>query len=168
MSHHNRRPANIAPVLCAVALLAAAATPTHAADSGWSIKLLGAHLDPGYGQTVVNVSGEEFQVSLVELMPMWLGDFLLVWRPAAGTGRVMTPGSSGQDVAWLRQSVAQVLGEEIPADNATVYDDRLRQAVEQFQRTRRLRPDGVAGARTMIALNSVLDPTGRPRLKTGS
>jgi murein L,D-transpeptidase YcbB/YkuD len=40
--------------------------------------------------------------------------------------------------------------------------------VEQFQRSRRLRPDGVAGARTMIALNTALGLGGRPRLTEGS
>ncbi len=120
------------------------------------------------GLARLRIAGEEFEVSLVELMPMWLGDFLLVWRPAAGSGRVMTPGSDGEDVVWLRQSVSRALGEEIAAANPTVYDAGLRRAVEDFQRTRRLRPDGVAGARTMIALNSALDLPDRPRLKTGS
>ncbi len=119
------------------------------------------------GAARLQIGNEAFDVSLVELVPLWLGDFLLVWRPATGSGRVMTPGTTGQDVAWLRQSLGQVLGADLPAEQPAFYDETLRQAVQEFQRSRRLKSDGVAGARTMIVLNSALGLTSRPRLASG-
>jgi general secretion pathway protein A len=120
------------------------------------------------GEAQLWIGGQEVGASLAELMPVWLGDFLLVWRPASGSGRVLTPGAVGEDVTWLRGALSQVLGREIPPGPEDEYDEVLRQAVEQFQRSRRLRPDGVAGARTMIALNTALGLGGRPRLTEGS
>jgi len=119
------------------------------------------------GKAQLRIGDEEVEVGLDELMPIWLGDFLLVWRPASGSGRVLAPGAVGKDVAWLRDALSRTLGTEIPAGPLGEYDDVLRQAVERFQQSRRLRPDGVAGARTMIALNTVLGLAGRPRLTGG-
>jgi general secretion pathway protein A len=119
------------------------------------------------GTATLRVLDEQIEVSLVELMPFWLGDFLVVWKPASGTGRVLTPGSTGDDVVWLREALSTVLETRIPADNPALYDDGLRRAVERFQRTQRLIPDGVAGARTMIALSSAMGLPGRPQLSAG-
>lgn len=116
------------------------------------------------GEARLAIGGEEIETSLGELMSLWLGDFLLVWRPASGSGRVLTPGAVGDDVTWLREALSRALGTEVPVGPRRDYDDALQQAVERFQRSRRLRPDGVAGARTMIALNTALGLAGRPRL----
>jgi general secretion pathway protein A len=117
------------------------------------------------GDALLRIGEEEYMASLAEIMPLWLGDFLLVWRPAVGSGRVLRRGSSGTDVVWLRESLARILDIEIPGQPASDYDEALKAAVQGFQRLRRLQPDGVAGARTLITLNSVLDLPDRPRLR---
>ncbi len=119
------------------------------------------------GEARLLIGEKEVVTGLTELMPVWLGDFLLVWRPASGSGRVLTPGAAGSDVDWLREALSQVLGIDIPADPQGTYDENLRRAVERFQQSHRLRADGVAGARTMIAINTALDLADRPKLTGG-
>ncbi|MDH3915881.1 MAG: AAA family ATPase [Chromatiales bacterium] len=117
------------------------------------------------GDALLRFGDEEYTASLAEIMPLWLGDFLLVWRPAVGNGRVLRQGSIGADVAWLRDSLAKTLDIDIPGQPASNYDGALKAAVQGFQRLHRLQPDGVAGARTLITLNSALDLPDRPRLR---
>jgi len=117
------------------------------------------------GDALLRFGDQEYTASLAEIMPLWLGDFLLVWRPAVGSGRVLRQGSTGADVAWLRASLAKTLDIEIPGQPAANYDGALKAAVQGFQRLNRLQPDGVAGARTLITLNSALDLPDRPRLR---
>ena len=116
------------------------------------------------GDAILLLGIRELQVSLGELMPLWLGDFLLVWRPAFGSGRVLSEGTQGADVAALRLALAAALNLALNSQQPAVFDAELKQAVVQFQRQQRLEPDGVAGARTMIALNSVLQLPDRPHL----
>ncbi len=116
------------------------------------------------GDAILLLGIRELQVSLGELMPLWLGDFLLVWRPAFGSGRVLSEGTQGADVAALRLALAAALNLTLDSQQPAVFDAEMKQAVVQFQRQQRLEPDGVAGARTMIALNSVLQLPDRPHL----
>jgi general secretion pathway protein A len=110
------------------------------------------------GETVVNVP-------LGELLPLWYGEYLMLWRPEAGEGRILSLNSSGTDVLWLRRALGELRGTPIlPADSPT-YDPGLEAAVRGFQRSRRLAVDGFAGAMTLVSLNNALQLTGRPRLR---
>lgn len=64
-------------------------------------------------------------------------------------GGVLYPGQSHAVVPALRQK----LGISSRAAQAELYDGKLVEAVEGFQRARGLKDDGVIGPRTMIALN---------------
>ena len=116
------------------------------------------------GDAELIIGTRQLRVSLGELMPLWLGDFLLVWRPAFGSGRVLSEGTQGADVAALRLALSEALDLPLIGPQPAVFDADLKQAVVLFQRQQRLEPDGVAGARTMIALSSVLALPDRPHL----
>lgn len=104
-------------------------------------------------------------VPLGELLTLWYGEYLLLWRPEAGNGRVLSRNATGSDVLWLRRTLGEWRGTPIlPADSST-YDAGLEAAVREFQRSSRLAVDGIAGAMTMIALNNALELPGRPRLR---
>ena len=65
-------------------------------------------------------------------------------------GRVIRPGGTDPQVALLRQRL------KVPASDPTaenVYDDKLAEAVRQFQQSKGLRPDGVVGNGTRQVLN---------------
>jgi general secretion pathway protein A len=109
------------------------------------------------GEVLLRAGSQRLAAPLSELMSMWDGEYLLIWRPATGPGRTLTDGAFGPDVLWLRNSLATVLDTDLPAARPDRYDPVLADAVRRFQATARLVPDGIAGARTMIALNSALE-----------
>ena len=111
----------------------------------------------GTGGTAVLLAGDErIEVGLDQLIPLWTGEYLILWRPAAGPGRTLTQGASGSDVLWLRQSLAQLSETPLQATRPDFFDRSLADAVRWFQTSQRMRSDGIAGARTMIVLNTAL------------
>ena len=119
----------------------------------------------GRGDVVLRIGERQETVGLAGLMSLWTGEYLLLWRPESPPGRTLTEGAFGPDVLWLRRSLAAVLDTTLPADQPDRYDPELAEAVRRFQREARLIPDGIAGARTMIALNTALNLPGRHRLE---
>ena len=116
------------------------------------------------GDVVLRLGEQRATADLANLMSLWTGEYLLLWRPESGPGRTLTEGTFGPDVLWLRSALASVLGTTLPAAQPDRYDPVLAEAVRRFQREARLVPDGIAGARTMIALNSALELPQRNRL----
>ena len=111
------------------------------------------------------VAGDaEFSIKLEDLAGHWYGDHLLVWRPGVGSGATLAPGSQGDGVLWLRQSLAKIYGEPIAPAASDVYDSALQERVRQYQRERRLAVDGIAGTQTQVVINTELDIPGSPLL----
>jgi general secretion pathway protein A len=102
---------------------------------------------------------------LDEISEMWFGQYLLVWRPPNGRNDVMRPGMRDPNVLWLRQSLAAIDADFRPGTlDSDLFDDDLEQKLKEFQRTYRLRIDGIAGEQTQILINSLLGPGGTPQL----
>jgi murein L,D-transpeptidase YcbB/YkuD len=73
---------------------------------------------------------------------------------------ILRPGDRGAEVSWLTRSLkAAGIATEV-TDN---YDASVTRAVRDFQRSRGLLGDGIAGRQTLIHLNSDVDQTA-PRL----
>jgi len=104
-------------------------------------------------------------VPLGDLLVLWYGEYLLLWRPEAGDGRVLSRNSSGADVLWLRRALGELRGVPVLPANSDVYDPALEAAVREFQRARRIAVDGIAGAMTLVSVNDALGLAGRPRLR---
>ena len=115
----------------------------------------GAKLQFGSGET---------RVSIAELADYWFGEFLVLWRPQAGGLRPLRAGMQGEDVRWLRQGLEQLGG--LPASTAMqdYFDTELERLVEDFQRSKRLAVDGVAGLQTQLVLDAALGAPGTPTL----
>ena len=110
------------------------------------------------------LGGESREVSITAASRYWFGDFLLLWRPPLAVAKVLTPGTRGEDVRWLRESLRAAQGlPPVPAGN-DVYDEELGRLVQDFQRQHRLTVDGVAGVQTQIVLDTVLSATGSPTI----
>ncbi|MFU8821275.1 MAG: ExeA family protein [Gammaproteobacteria bacterium] len=126
-------------------------------------------------QAVLNRLGEDgaellagdsvIVVPLGEVLELWYGEYLLLWRPEAGDGRPLTLSSAGTDVLWLRRALADLRGTPVLPANSDIYDPGLESAVRELQRSRRIAVDGIAGAMTLITVNDALDLAGRPRLR---
>ena len=111
-----------------------------------------------------DLGGESREISITAASRYWFGDFLLLWRPPLAMAKVLTPGTRGEDVRWLRESLRAAQGlPPAPAGN-DVYDEELGQLVQDFQRQHRLTVDGVAGVQTQIVLDTVLSATGSPTI----
>jgi len=110
------------------------------------------------GDTTVNVP-------LAELLTSWYGEFLLLWRPEASDGRLLARNAVGTDVLWLRRALGELRGTPVLPADSQVYDAAMEAAVREFQRSRRISVDGIAGAMTLISVNNMLDLAGRPRLR---
>ncbi len=111
------------------------------------------------------LGGKTQQVSLASLSRYWNGDFLLLWRPKVTGQRALTVGMRGNEIYWLRSSLAKLSGQNAPASRSSnVFDDGLSAQLADFQRAHRLHADGVAGLQTQIALDAAVSSDGSPSL----
>ena len=101
---------------------------------------------------------------IAELADYWFGEFLVMWRPQTDALPASAWGMRGEDVRWLRQGLERLRG--LPASTVTqdYFDAELQHLVEEFQRSRRLAVDGVAGLQTQLVLDSALGSPGTPTL----
>jgi general secretion pathway protein A len=113
-----------------------------------------AHLDVGGGQAV----------SLGELSRYWLGDFVMLWRPASSPVKPLSSGMRGAQVRWLRESLQRVRGVQSDAPVSDVFDAELVGEVREFQRLHQLAVDGIAGVQTQIALAGAVAGSDAPLL----
>jgi general secretion pathway protein A len=123
---------------------------------------------------VISVTGDYAELSIggvlvthpiEEVSDLWFGQYLLLWRPPNGVAQALGPGSHGENVVWLRQSLAAIdprYGTATP--ESEVFDDELQGKVRDFQRDNRLAVDGLAGQQTQIIINSLLSSDETPRL----
>ncbi len=114
------------------------------------------------------IGGAESRVPIAELADYWFGEFLVLWRPRNDELRPLRAGMRGEDVRWLRQGLERLNG--LPASAATedYFDADLERLVEDFQRSRRLAVDGVAGVQTQLVLDAALGAPGTPTLEAGA
>ncbi|HEY1889637.1 MAG TPA: AAA family ATPase [Steroidobacteraceae bacterium] len=112
----------------------------------------------------IDVGKATHQVGDGELSSYWMGDYVMLWRPAAAPVQTLSPGMSGTGVLWLRRSLNKLAGITDPGKASDVYDASLTGLVRKFQRNHRLTVDGIAGIRTQVALGGALASPGSPLL----
>src|SRR5437879_3319670 len=107
-------------------------------------------------------------VRLGELSRYWLGDFIMLWRPASSPVKALSAGMRGAEVRWLRRSLQRLHGVNADAPASEVFDAELTGWVRDFQREHQLAVDGIAGVRTQIALASALGGSDTPLLSAAA
>ena len=108
--------------------------------------------------------GGSRSVRLGELSHYWLGDFIVLWRPASSPVKALSAGMRGAEVRWLRRSLQHLHGVPADAPASDVFDAELTALVRDFQRQHQLAVDGIAGVRTQIALASAVSGSDTPLL----
>ncbi len=108
--------------------------------------------------------GGSQSVGLGELSHFWLGDFVMLWRPASSPVKALSAGMRGADVRWLRQSLEHLAHGDSGAPASDVFDAELTGLVREFQRQHQLSVDGIAGRETQIALAGAVAGPGVPLL----
>ncbi len=98
--------------------------------------------------------GQEVEIPLARLGPLWRGEYLILWRPPASYTAPFGRGETGPIVAWLAQEFADLDGQS-QALTDQVFNEALDSRVRMFQRKYNLRDDGVVGLKTLLRLNSV-------------
>lgn len=82
---------------------------------------------------------------------VWSGEFLTLWRREIGETRI-GPQTRGAPIAWIWLRLAALEKLQPPTPLPNRYDEALAAALKQFQRDHGMKPDGIAGTRTMLAL----------------
>lgn len=109
------------------------------------------------GATATVYAGTELMtVPLDEVMKLWDGDYLLLWKPQIGAIKSFTPGMQDADVVWLRESLAAIQGSPVEPVSSEFFDDVLEARVREYQVSRNLTVDGLVGPKTQILMNADL------------
>ena len=112
----------------------------------------------------IDIGGKSFRVANSELEQLWFGEYLLLWRPGTSGIKSFMPGMRDPDVRWLRTSLARIQGTPVDPMDSDLFDENLAARVRDYQRSRRLPVDGMAGHATQVAMTSELDDGNMPRL----
>lgn len=118
------------------------------------------------GKPVVELGGKREIYSLEELLPSWKGYYALLWRPPAANAGFLAEGSLSPAVRVLRERLAAAGEETAAASNPDYFDQALKKRVTDFQRSRGLVQDGVAGPKTFIYLDNAAKTPNIPKLET--
>ena len=117
-----------------------------------------------YEHAELTAGGRTHRVAIADLTHHWYGEHLLLWRPVVAGGRDLAPGTRGEDVRWLRESLAIIRDVPLTGTASDLYDPELEAWVREFQGARRLTVDGIVGARTQIAIRTDLGLADTPLL----
>ncbi len=115
----------------------------------------------GEQATLLGPSGS-LRLPLASLDPLWTGEYLLLWRPETDEPTI-GPETRGEPILWLRQRLAARLGKPIGNPDDPTWDEELRKNVQRVQAVLGVRPDGIAGPRTLLALATQPGPVLAPR-----
>ncbi|VAW50247.1 General secretion pathway protein A [hydrothermal vent metagenome] len=96
---------------------------------------------------------KKYTVSLNELDQYWYGDFIIFWQTPKNYLTVISPGDSGDIIAWLHSQ----FGSSKFSTEQKKYDSALMKKVKAFQIENNLTADGIVGPATIIRLNSRFD-----------
>jgi len=129
------------------------------------------HLDDGRGRHVdallsriegdelaVEVAGVPRRLSVPGLRDWWHGEYTMVWRAPLGDDEVLTSGSRGPAVAWLRERLARWHGDAAAVAAGPFFDATLLRQVREFQMSEGIEPDGIVGLKTLARLVARTDP----------
>jgi general secretion pathway protein A len=135
-------------------------------SAGHSHQVVLAGLDAEHAR--VDLGGALREIGIGDLARGWFGDYVLLWRPAAGGSAPLALGARNPRVKWLRDSLRRVNGLEPDGSANDRFDAELVTLVEEFQRRHRLAVDGIAGVQTQVALDAALGDAGTPLLSRAS
>jgi general secretion pathway protein A len=105
-------------------------------------------------------------VPLGQLLALWQGDYVLLWKPQELDTRALSLGMRGTAVRNLRMRLERWQGHEPDPGGSDSYDESLQSMVREFQQKHGLGADGIAGVQTQMVLDAALAQAGTPVLAT--
>jgi general secretion pathway protein A len=115
------------------------------------------------GEATLAAGGARATVDVAALEAAGIRDFALLWRPPAQTGGTLATGDEGPGVAWLSRRLDAALGASSGGVPPQLFDEALADRVRDYQRSRSLTVDGLAGPVVLLSLDSDPEP-GTPAL----
>jgi general secretion pathway protein A len=131
-------------------------------EAGQKHRVVLSALDDKFATLVLSEHNQ--RVPIEEVSRDWFGDFTIVWKPKTSRTRELSVGMHGDEVRWLRRSLAALHGASSDPEYGDLYDEELAIAVQNFQREHRLNVDGIAGLQTQVVLDTALAEPGSPLL----
>jgi len=131
-------------------------------DAGQKHRVVLSALDDKFATLLLSEHNQ--RVPIEEVSRDWFGDFTIVWKPKTSRTRELSVGMHGDEVRWLRRSLAALHGASSDPEYGDLYDEELAIAVQNFQREHRLTVDGIAGLQTQVVLDTALAEPGSPLL----
>lgn len=125
-------------------------------NAGKNYHIVLSHLDNNLA--TLYTGQNSFKVDTTLLEKQWYGEFLLLWQPPPFYQKAISPNTQGPIVQWLGQQLARLDGNSnnVPTIHNT-YSEELVTQVKNFQQSKGLSPDGIAGPLTLIHLNTETD-----------
>ncbi len=109
------------------------------------------------------VSGEIRKVPVNDIALLWFGDYTLLWQIPPGYQGDIQTGNQGPSVQCLDKQLSHIQGRTAQPRENLFFDDKLAGQVKKFQLAEGLVPDGIAGTKTIIHLNTAFG-SGIPKL----
>ena len=97
------------------------------------------------------------------LKQIWNGEYHFIWQ--SNFNQMLKKGMTGEQVVQLDSKLSKLIG-EVPS-HAHYFDEKLEQKVKLFQRWQGMEVDGIAGKRTLKALE-LLTQENAPKLTLSS
>jgi general secretion pathway protein A len=115
-------------------------------------------------RALLDTAAGSMRLPLDQVGLLWTGEFLLLWRRDTDESFI-GPATKGSSIVWLRQRLAASENRTLTPPVSAVFDEDLRQALIRFQSAQGLDRDGLAGARTLVALSNLNPAPGTPTLR---
>ncbi len=103
------------------------------------------------GNVTLLIDGHQFLSPESELDKLWDGQFLLLWRLPPGKEATLKNGMQGESIRWLVSQLGQLSNKPLPY-SLSKFNLTLKARVIEFQKTNKLKPDGIAGPDTLIKI----------------
>jgi general secretion pathway protein A len=120
----------------------------------------------GEARATVELGRREHSFPLGEVEQLWDGAFILLWKAPPLGSRLISPGMRGKEVVWLRRRLGELEGKAPKGPQRDLYDEKLKERVLAFQRSRSLIPDGIVGEETLLHLTLAADEPRSPSLSS--
>ena len=120
-----------------------------------------------HNNLILDLGGERLSFPLEAVLPFWQGEYSILWKPPTRDVLLIKPGETAASVLWLRRQLAKSGEASVAKENASYFDEALKERVVAFQKSHGLAQGGVVGPYTLIHLNNAVNTPGIPRLAPG-
>jgi general secretion pathway protein A len=105
----------------------------------------------------LQLAGQQLETTQRALRDLWSGAYVVLWQTPPGYYGSLRVGQSHETVGWLRRQLTPMVDQSLASPTPNLFDERLREAVLEFQAEEGLQPDGIVGPATWIRLADRLE-----------